>query len=87
MHCKTPGCGTATEMQCSNRCMSQIKTSTDCVASTPLKQQRICTHFSLYFIIQELLFEGDEGIVCTVVVQIQWVQHIPESDTDGYDAF
>lgn len=24
--------------------------------------------------------------MCTVVVQIQWVQHIPESDTDGYNA-
>lgn len=41
------------------------------------------TYLSLYLIIQELLFEGDEGIVCTVVVQIQWVQHIPESDAVG----
>lgn len=46
----------------------------------------ICTYFSLYFIIQELLFEGNKGIVCTVVVQIQWVQHIPESDTVLYNA-
>lgn len=46
---------------------------------TQLKEWR--TYFSLYFIIQELLLEGNEGVVCTVVVQIQWVQHIPASDS------
>lgn len=40
------------------------------------------TYFSLYLIIKELLLEGNEGVVCAVVVQIQWVQHIPKSDTE-----
>lgn len=40
------------------------------------------TYFSLYLIIKELLLEGNEGVVCAVVVQIQWVQHIPKRDTE-----
>lgn len=35
-------------------------------------------YLSLYFIIEELLPEFGQGVVCTVVVQVQGVQHIPE---------
>lgn len=36
------------------------------------------TYFSFNFIIQELLFELGQSIVCTVIVEVQGVQHIPE---------
>ena len=50
-----------------------------CVAS--LSHQIIhhmFNYLSLYFIIEELLPEFGQGIVCTVVVQVQGVEHIPE---------
>lgn len=36
------------------------------------------TYFSFNFIIQELLFELGQGIVCAVIVEVQGVQYVPE---------
>lgn len=36
------------------------------------------TYFSFNFIIQELLFELGQSIICAVIVEVQGVQHIPE---------
>lgn len=43
-------------------------------------QRRILTitHLSLHFVIQKLFFEVVQSIVSTVIVQIQWVENIPE---------
>lgn len=35
-------------------------------------------YLSLYFVIEELLLEFGQGVVCTIVVQIQGIKHIPE---------
>ena len=34
-------------------------------------------NFSFHFVIQELLAEHGEGVHCTVIVEVQGVQHIP----------
>lgn len=60
-------------------------------AHSSYKKMRVCVAFpshqiihqmfnylSLYFIVEELLPEFGQGVVCTVVVQVQGVQHIPE---------
>lgn len=41
---------------------------------------QIFYYLSLYFIIEELLLEFGQGVVCTVVVQVQGIQHIPEGE-------
>lgn len=36
------------------------------------------TYFSFNFIVEELLFELGQGIVCAVIIEVQGVQYIPE---------
>lgn len=41
----------------------------------------ICIYYlSLYFIIEELLLEFGQGVVCAVIVQVQRIQNIPGGD-------
>lgn len=56
-------------------------------AHSSYKKMRVCVAFpshqmfnylSLYFIVEELLPEFGQGVVCTVVVQVQGVQYISE---------
>lgn len=56
-----------------------------CVVASLLHQiilyiHQIFYYLSLYFIIEELLLEFGQGVVCTVVVQVQGIQHIPEGE-------
>lgn len=42
------------------------------------------TYFSFNFIVQELLFELGQRIVCAVIIEVQGVQYVPEGKKTDY---
>jgi len=40
----------------------------------------VTLYLGLYLIIEELLLEFGEGIITTVIIKVQWIQHISERE-------